>query len=62
MASLDLYGCVAFEFQPSVSDELELQVGNVVKILKDVDQFWYLGQNIHDGQTGKPISCCVYRY
>ena len=59
MSLLDLYGLVAFDFQPSVPDELELQVGNAVKIIKDVDQFWYYGQNLHDGKTGIMIGIYI---
>lgn len=47
-----LYGCAAFDFTPSVSDELQLQVGSVVKILKDIDEFWYSGQSLCDGKKG----------
>ena len=58
--SSDVYGCVAFDFKPSVSDELELQIGNIVKVLKEIDQFWYFGQSLHDGKSGIALlRCCA---
>ena len=52
---LDLYGCAGFDFEPSIPDELELKIGCVVQILKEIDQFWYFGQNLQNGQKG--IKC-----
>ena len=48
----DLFGCCTFDFISSVPDELELHVGYMVKILKDIDEFWYSGQNLLDGKKG----------
>jgi hypothetical protein len=49
--------CV-FEYQAQLSDELDLEIGDRIKIFQRFDDGWALGMNIANGQEGAfPFAC-----
>ena len=46
------YAKVVIDFQPSVIHEVLLTKGDVVKVINDVDEFWYDGQVLNNGSQG----------
>nr|XP_039264334.1 dynamin-binding protein-like isoform X2 [Styela clava] len=49
-----------FEFSPSVSDELNLEVGDVVQVHNKIDDFWMKGLTLNNGKIGQfPVDFVV---
>ena len=51
--SATCYAKVVIDFEPSVSHEVALQKGDVVRVTYDIDDFWYEGQVLNNGLQGK---------
>ena len=45
--------CATFDFTPSVKEELQLDTGDVIKIIRKVDDFWQFGMKLQTGEKGK---------
>jgi len=56
----DRYVRVVYDFEPSLSGDLLLSVGDVIKVDHQVDKLWYSGQKIGDNSSGLKwvFVCC----
>ncbi|KAJ3430153.1 sesquipedalian [Anaeramoeba flamelloides] len=46
------YYCVKFDYNATQNDELSLKVGDVIKLIRIIEEGWFLGENVKSQQKG----------
>lgn len=54
-ASVKRFACAIFRFSPSIDEELNLDIGEVVEVTGDVDDFWLNGVKLHSNESGNNL-------
>ena len=49
------YACVTVNYLAKNLGEISIVTGDVVKIFNYADDFWYIGQTLHNGAKGKVL-------